>query len=161
YLAEVSQSGRAAVLRRLLVLEFGHRSAVGETCVLDEYCQRFPGETKLIHAAFREAAGASEPPAPGADSAQMALADTNPERGRSRSLADATRIGRFQITGKMGRGGFGIVYKGYDADLRRHVAIKVAHLERLARSEDAEAYLAEARMLAQLDHPGIVPVYEV
>src|SRR5262249_16938447 len=76
YLAEVSQSGRAAVLRRLLVLEFGHRSAVGETCVLDEYCQRFPGETKLIHAAFREAAGASEPPAPGADSAQMALADT-------------------------------------------------------------------------------------
>jgi serine/threonine protein kinase len=70
-------------------------------------------------------------------------------------------VGRFEILAQLGAGGFGVVYKGYAPDLRRHVAIKVPHRDRLASPEDAEAYLAEARILASLDHPGIVPVYEV
>jgi serine/threonine protein kinase len=68
------------------------------------------------------------------------------------------RLGRFHITARLGAGGFGIVYKGYDDDLRREVAIKMPR--RLVSAADADAYLAEARMLASLDHPGIVPVYE-
>ncbi len=161
FLADVPEAARAAVLHRLLVLEFGQRRERSETVVLDEYCQRFPRDAELIHAAFREADGAPAPRAPGPDSAPLALADTNPERGRAPSPTDPARIGRFQITGKLGKGGFGVVYKAYDADLQRDVAIKVAHLDRLTRPEDAELYLTEARMLASLDHPGIVPVYEV
>jgi serine/threonine protein kinase len=41
------------------------------------------------------------------------------------------------------------------------VAIKVPNPERVARAEDTEAYLADARALARLDHPNIVPVYDV
>jgi formylglycine-generating enzyme required for sulfatase activity len=77
------------------------------------------------------------------------------------SPAGAVRLGRYQLRGQLGCGAFGTVYRGYDEDLRREVAIKVAHVHRVRSSAEAEAYLAEARILASLDHPGIVPVYDV
>ena len=61
----------------------------------------------------------------------------------------------------MGTGGFGIVYLARDEQLNRAVAIKVPHSNRLARPEDAEPYLTEARTVASLEHPHIVPVYDV
>jgi serine/threonine protein kinase len=67
-------------------------------------------------------------------------------------------IGRFKIEKAIGSGGFATVYLGYDEDLQRRVAIKVPLPQRVA---DAEAYLTEARILASLDHPHIVPVFEV
>jgi serine/threonine protein kinase len=70
------------------------------------------------------------------------------------------RLGRYRVTGKLGAGGFGVVYRGHDDDLGRAVAIKVPHRHRIASAADADAYLAEARLLAGLDHPGIVPVYD-
>src|SRR5262249_54897937 len=71
------------------------------------------------------------------------------------------RLGRYRITAKLGSGGFGVVYRGHDDDLNRDVAIKVPHRHRVSSPEDVEAYLAEGRTLARLDHPGIVPVYDV
>src|SRR5438046_1230872 len=70
------------------------------------------------------------------------------------------RLDRYRITALLGAGGFGIVYKGFDEQLERDVAIKVPHPERIAAPEDVEIYLAEARALARLDHSGIVPVYD-
>jgi len=72
-----------------------------------------------------------------------------------------TCFGRYTVTGKLGEGGYGVVYRGYDPELRRDVAIKVPRRERIANAADAEAYLAEARTVAKLDHPGIVPVHDV
>src|SRR5437764_10787724 len=48
-----------------------------------------------------------------------------------------------------------------DDKLNRTVAIKVPHRKLIARPEDAEAYLTEAQNVANLDHPHIVPVYDV
>ncbi len=71
------------------------------------------------------------------------------------------RLGRYRVVARLGAGGFGVVYKGRDEELRRDVAIKVPHRQRLARVGAAEAYLAEARNLAALDHPRIVTVLDV
>lgn len=70
-------------------------------------------------------------------------------------------IGRYRIDRVLGEGGFGIVYLGYDGQLQRPVAIKVPHRKLVDRPETAEAYLSEARTVANLDHPNIVPVHDV
>jgi eukaryotic-like serine/threonine-protein kinase len=69
-------------------------------------------------------------------------------------------IGKYRVEKLLGRGSFGLVYLAYDGGLDRFVAIKVPHRRLVARPEDAEPYLAEARTLARLDHSNIVPVYE-
>ena len=77
------------------------------------------------------------------------------------SDGDPSKIGRYRIIRRLGQGGFGRVYLAHDDDLDRPVAIKVPNPERITRSEDAEAFLVEARILAKLDHPHIVPVIDV
>src|SRR5262245_46659636 len=70
-------------------------------------------------------------------------------------------IGRYRVVRLLGEGSFGRVFLAYDDELRRPVAVKVPHRHRIARPEDVEAYLAEARILAGLDHPHVVPVHDV
>ncbi len=74
---------------------------------------------------------------------------------------DPDKIGRYTILGRLGEGGFGRVYRARDNDLARLVAIKVPKLERPTHIEDPEAFLLEAKILANLDHPHIVPVHDV
>ncbi len=69
--------------------------------------------------------------------------------------------GRYRLDGVLGEGAFGRVYLGYDEELRRQVAVKVPNGERFQQADDAEMYLTEARMLAALQHPHIVSVYDV
>ena len=61
----------------------------------------------------------------------------------------------------LGEGAFGRVYLGFDEELQRQVAVKVPTAERFQKPEDADAYLAEARTVASLDHSHIVPVHDV
>src|SRR4051812_26510660 len=72
---------------------------------------------------------------------------------------DPARIGRYSILGRLGKGGFGRVYLAHDDDLDRPVAIKVPNRERITGPEDVETFVVEARILASLDHPHIVPVF--
>src|SRR5450755_637937 len=78
-------------------------------------------------------------------------------------VAESTpsQIGRYRIEKVLGEGGFGLVYLAHDEQLQRLVAIKVPHRKLVDRPEGAEAYLTEARTVANLDHPHIVPVFDV
>jgi eukaryotic-like serine/threonine-protein kinase len=72
-----------------------------------------------------------------------------------------SHVGRYCIRSVLGEGGFGRVYLAFDEQLERLVAVKVPHRKLVPGPEAAESYLAEARAAAQLDHPNIVPVYDV
>jgi hypothetical protein len=67
------------------------------------------------------------------------------------------RIGRYQVEKLLGKGGFGLVYLAHDVQLSRPVAIKVPHANLLSSPKDAVLYRTEARTVADLDHPTIVP----
>src|SRR5262245_58529 len=71
------------------------------------------------------------------------------------------KLGRFELLAKVGVGAFGTVYKARDPELDRIVAIKIPRLGGLASAEDLDRFLREARSVARLRHPGIVPVHEV
>jgi formylglycine-generating enzyme required for sulfatase activity/serine/threonine protein kinase len=68
-------------------------------------------------------------------------------------------IGRYQVIRPLGSGGMADVYLARDPDLEREVAIKVPTLERLS-DEALERFKVEARAVARLEHPAIVPLYD-
>jgi len=69
--------------------------------------------------------------------------------------------GRYRLDQLIGEGGFGRVWRGFDLELHRAVAVKVPNAVRLSSSDQAESFLAEARKVAQLRHPHIVPIHDV
>lgn len=70
------------------------------------------------------------------------------------------RLGRYEVIEKLGEGGMGVVFAALDANLRRKVAVK--HGGSFDKDPAGkQRFLLEARITAQLDHPGIVPVYSL
>ncbi len=67
---------------------------------------------------------------------------------------------RYRIERELARGGMGVVYEAEDTELHRRVAIKVLASE-LASADSVERMRAEARTIARLEHPGIVPLHDL
>jgi len=90
-------------------------------------------------------------------------------RGSETFLEDETRpsqrIGRYLVTGELGRGAMGIVYEAIDPLIGRKVAVKVIHLQAFADAGEArflrDRLFREARSAGALSHPGIVVVFDV
>ncbi len=96
-----------------------------------------------------------------ADSVLASLA-ARPVRLKGATIEPAQgRTGRYQMVGELARGGVGIVYKGRDVDLGRDVAMKVMSERHVENEEIVERFVEEAQIGGQLQHPGIVPVYEL
>jgi serine/threonine-protein kinase len=69
--------------------------------------------------------------------------------------------GNYQLLGEIARGGMGVILKGHDTDLGRDVAVKVLDGELAKRPAVVQRFVEEAQIGGQLQHPGIVPVYEL
>jgi hypothetical protein len=69
-------------------------------------------------------------------------------------------IGRFQVRARVGVGSFGAVYRAFDPQLDREVALKVPRPGVLDEPRRVERFLREARAAARLRHPHIVPVFD-
>src|SRR5687768_4938993 len=71
-----------------------------------------------------------------------------------------SQIGRYRIQSRLGRGAFGVVFRAYDPQLEREVALKVALPSTLGTARRVERFLADARSAARLRHPHIVAVHD-
>jgi WD40 repeat protein len=70
-------------------------------------------------------------------------------------------LGRYEVLEELGRGGMGVVYKGYDPDLKRHVALKVILAGRHATPAESVRFHREAEAAARVRHPNLVQIYEI
>jgi tRNA A-37 threonylcarbamoyl transferase component Bud32 len=70
-------------------------------------------------------------------------------------------VGAYQLLEELEQGGMGIVYKARHVTLGRVVALKMMRADALARPQDAQRFEREMRAVARLNHPHIIPIYEV
>ena len=71
-----------------------------------------------------------------------------------------TRLGPYKLLEELGSGGMATVYRAYQASMDRYVAVKVIHHELSAEIASIERFQREARLIARLEHPHILPVYD-
>ncbi len=91
-----------------------------------------------------------------------ACGEERPIRPHSDEMPNLARdAGRYHLLGEIARGGMGVVLKGRDEDLGRDLAVKVLLEKHRGNPELVRRFVEEAQIGGQLQHPGIVPVYEL
>ena len=105
-----------------------------------------------------ETAGSEKASSGAHDAADVVAMDDSPGRDRTQELPFQT-LGHYQITQRIGSGGMGDVYRADDPTLDRTVALKVLAPSLSRHDEFVDRFTTEAKAIAKLSHPNIVPVY--
>lgn len=151
YFASYSGDNPERLLFHLLELEIDYRQRAGEAVERAKYLAEFPDFAPAIDQALSQASP-EETIAKGALGTQPNLRTGG---------AAPTQLGPYELLSELGRGGMGIVYRARQRSLNRLVALKLIRSGELAGAEELSRFRREAEAAAALEHPAIVPVYEV
>ena len=136
----------------LVVGEYYARRRFGDRPAHAEYLEKFgihyPDLTERLQAVDREMA-AAKPPAPLPPDVELPPGTA------------VEYFGDYVLMERIGSGGMGIVYKAQQRSLKRLVALKMLLAGQLADEDDLQRFHAEAEAAANLDHPGIVRIFEI
>lgn len=132
YLNETAGKTQSIIFAELIRLDIHYRSLNGNLISLDEYQSRFPQYSEILQDFSSQ------------------LADSHQQ---------IRRIGRYRLEKIVGQGAFGVVWKAWDEELQRIVAVKIPRNQSLSEQE-RNRFFREARSAARLSHPGIVSIYD-
>lgn len=178
---DVSQANRSAVLLELIQVDMEYRWKRGDVKTVQDYLQEFPelhdepdSLVELFRSELDQARRSGNPQWQEKIRRQhtelAASEDTEDELVRSTAaFLEQTRpkklpeiegkaIGKYTVLNKLGEGGFGVVYRGRDPDLKRDVAIKIASRQIEGMPPAVETLRHEATAAAQIRHPNAVSV---
>jgi tRNA A-37 threonylcarbamoyl transferase component Bud32 len=143
-----AEQERALLLAELLPLDWSYRRQAGESFYPEEYGRRFPDCRAAVEQAWQcWSQGRTGP----LSTAAGALGPTTEPPAQ-------VHLPGYEKLELLGRGGMGEVYKAFDPQLKRWVALKRVRLDRV-QPDRLERFRREAELLARLAHPHIVPVY--
>jgi serine/threonine-protein kinase len=130
----------------LLALELELRLAAGDCPSIDGYLKRFPAYGDRVERTFEDA---------------TAVAWAGPSRRGDAASPSPRLFGDYELLGELARGGMGVVYRARQVSLGRVVALKMILSGQFASEAEIRRFRVEAEAAAHLDHPNIVPIFEV
>lgn len=171
YLLIVPEPERSPLLARLVDLDMQFRKQRGESVAISEYLELFPHDSadlreysvNVPQSALEELPGTQSYLGP-EDGANLKLTNvlaSDDDVGSKVPKSPPRQLGRYQIIAELERSEFGPVYRAYDPDLDRNVGVSTLALNEGTVSDGNPTFLDLGRRLAQLNHSGIVHVYDV
>jgi WD40 repeat protein len=153
YLEGTAEPERRALLHELIQVEIEYRQQMQDELRPEEYRQRFPTlDSQWLPVSV---------PEPTASRARELAAGLPPRPTMPAVPARGSSFGDYELLEEIARGGMGIVFKARKPGLNRLVALKMILAGHFASPRALARFRSEAENTAQLDHPNIVPIYDV
>jgi tRNA A-37 threonylcarbamoyl transferase component Bud32 len=144
----------------LIHSEFLFRTQIGQTPNPADWYSRFPERKQELEERFHMHTPQEQVSAGGAATVPELTTPLEKSNGAVRVPA-GRRVGRYTLMQEIGRGGMGVVYKAYDSQLDRVVALKIVRGINISQSEEVERFHREAKAAAKLEHPNIIAIHDV
>ena len=158
FVAKAPRDEWPELLRELLVVELHYRQQLGESPTLEAYRTAYPA---LDFGPLAELFAAARPSDRSGISKVTAHTTQHGPQAARCNAPRIDRVGDYELLEEIARGGMGVVYKARQISLGRTVAVKMILAGNLSTKADHDRFHQEAESAALLDHPNILPVFEV